>query len=72
MPRRKGSPPSPAAARIVQARFANLRKATAKLLKLGALVRVSVRRVKFAMASGCPWQNEWALAHARLRNAAAA
>src|SRR5829696_4746343 len=31
-----------------------------KLLKLGALVRVSVRRVKFAMASGCPWQNEWA------------
>ena len=25
-----------------------------KLLKLGALVRVSVRRVKFAMASGCP------------------
>ena len=43
-----------------------------KLLKLGALVRVSVRRVKFAMASGCPWQNEWALAHARLRNAAAA
>ena len=43
-----------------------------KLLKLGALVHVSVRRVKFAMASGCPWQNEWALAHARLRNAAAA
>jgi len=42
-----------------------------KLLKLGALVRVSVRRVKFAMASGCPWQTEWALAHARLRHAAA-
>ena len=42
-----------------------------KLLKIGALVRVSVRRIKFAMASGCPWQNEWALAHARLRNAAA-
>ena len=42
-----------------------------KLLKLGALVRISVRRVKFAMASGCPWQNEWALAHARLCNAAA-
>ncbi len=41
-----------------------------KLLKIGALVRISVRRVKFAMASGCPWQNEWALAHARLRNAA--
>ncbi len=42
-----------------------------KLLKIGALVRISVRRVKFAMASGCPWQNEWALAHARLRHAAA-
>ena len=42
-----------------------------KLLKLGALVRISVRRVRFAMASGCPWQAEWVLAHARLRNAAA-
>jgi Transposase DDE domain group 1 len=42
-----------------------------KLLKIGALVRVSVRRIKFAMASGCPWQREWALVHARLRNAAA-
>jgi hypothetical protein len=42
-----------------------------KLLKIGALVRTSVRRVKFAMTSACPWQNEWALAHARLRNAAA-
>ena len=41
-----------------------------KLLKIGALVRISVRRVKFAMASGCPWQAEWALAHARLQNAA--
>jgi Transposase DDE domain group 1 len=27
-----------------------------KLLKLGALVRVSVRRIKLAMASACPWQ----------------
>jgi hypothetical protein len=42
-----------------------------KLLKIGALVRISVRRIKFAMASGCPWQPEWALAHARLRHAAA-
>ncbi len=42
-----------------------------KLLKIGALVRITVRRVKFAMASGCPWQAEWALAHARLRHAAA-
>jgi hypothetical protein len=42
-----------------------------KLLKLGALVRVSVRRIKIAMASACPWQGEFALAHARLRNAIA-
>jgi hypothetical protein len=42
-----------------------------RLLKLGALVRISVRRIKFAIASACPWQNEFALAHARLRTAAA-
>jgi len=42
-----------------------------KLLKLGALVRLSVRRIKVAMASACPWQDEFALAHARLRSAAA-
>src|SRR5271168_917659 len=42
-----------------------------KLLKLGALVRISVRRIKLAMASACPYQNEFSLAHARLRNAAA-
>jgi len=37
-----------------------------KLLKIGALVTISVRRVKIAMASGYPWQAEWAAAHARL------
>jgi hypothetical protein len=42
-----------------------------KLLKLGALVRVSVRRIKIAMASACPWQDAFALAQARLRNAIA-
>jgi hypothetical protein len=42
-----------------------------KLLKIGALVRISVRRVSVAMASACPWQQEFALAHAMLRNAAA-
>ena len=42
-----------------------------KLLKLGALVRVSVRRIKIAMASACPWQDEFALVHARLSNAIA-
>ncbi|MFQ5566891.1 MAG: IS1380 family transposase [Paracoccaceae bacterium] len=42
-----------------------------KLLKIGAQVRLSVRRVKIAMASAYPWQQEWALAHARLSAAAA-
>jgi len=41
------------------------------LLKVGALVRKSIRRLKVAMASACPWQHEWALAHARLTAAAA-
>jgi hypothetical protein len=43
-----------------------------RLLKIGALVRVSVRRITVAMASGCPYQPEYARAHARLRRAAAA
>jgi hypothetical protein len=42
-----------------------------KLLKIGALVRTSVRRITFAMASGCPDQRDFALAHAALTNAAA-
>ena len=41
-----------------------------KLLKIGALVRVSVRRIKIAMTSACPHQNEFALAHLRLTTAA--
>jgi len=41
-----------------------------KLLKIGALVKTSVRRIKLAMASAYPWQPEWALAHARLCNVA--
>jgi len=35
------------------------------------VVKVSVRRIKFAMASAYPWHDEWALAHARLSAAAA-
>jgi len=42
------------------------------LLKPGALVRISVRRIKVAMASACPYQHEFSLAYARLRNAVAA
>jgi hypothetical protein len=41
-----------------------------KLLKIGALVRVSVRRIKVAMASGCPAAQVWGLAAARLGAAA--
>jgi hypothetical protein len=41
-----------------------------KLLKIGALVRISVRRVKFAMASAYPYRDAFARAHARLANAA--
>jgi hypothetical protein len=37
-----------------------------KLLKLGAKVTVSVRRVKVALASACPYRTEFALAHLRL------
>jgi hypothetical protein len=42
-----------------------------KLLKIGAQVTISVRRVKIALASSYPWQETFALAHARLRRAAA-
>ena len=41
-----------------------------KLLKIGALVRTSFRRIKFAMASGCPYERDFALAHAQLINVA--
>jgi Transposase DDE domain group 1 len=40
-----------------------------KLLKIGAQVRVSVRRIKVAMASGSPYGPEYALAHAYLSRA---
>jgi hypothetical protein len=40
-----------------------------KLLKIGALVRTSVRRITFAMASGYPYQRDFARAHAQLINA---
>jgi len=41
-----------------------------KLLKIGALVTTSVRRVKIAMASGCPYRSEFATAYTRLTAAA--
>ena len=38
-----------------------------KLLKIGARVKVSVRRIHISMASGHPFQQAWQLAQARLR-----
>jgi hypothetical protein len=43
-----------------------------KLLKIGALVRISVRRIKIAMASGCPAAPAWCDAAVRLNAAASA
>jgi len=40
-----------------------------KMLKIGSLVRVGVRRIKVAMASACPYAHEFALTHARIRAA---
>ena len=41
-----------------------------KLLKIGALVRTSVRRIKLAMPSAFPYQHEYHAAHAALTAAA--
>jgi len=40
------------------------------LLKIGAVLTTSVRRIKIAMASGCPYQDEFRQAHALLAAAA--
>jgi hypothetical protein len=37
-----------------------------KLFKIGAIVTISVRRIKFAMASGCPYKAIFATAHGAL------
>ncbi len=41
-----------------------------KLLKIGALVRISVRRIKLAMPSASPYQAEYQAAHAALTTSA--
>jgi len=43
-----------------------------KFLKIGARVRISVRRIKIAMASGCPIATTWGRAAVRLAAAARA
>jgi hypothetical protein len=40
------------------------------LIKIGALVTTSARRIKFAMASGCPYQDDFRQAHVFLTAAA--
>ena len=58
---------------LAHTRFAEATCGTLRLalLRIGALVRRSVRRIKIAMASAHPHQDEFALAHARLTGAAA-
>ena len=63
------------ALRRIGLRFTQFANATCgtirlKLLKIGALVTISVRRVRIAMASAYPWRDEWELAHHYLRTAA--
>ena len=41
-----------------------------RLLKIGARVTVSVRRVKIALATSCPWRDLFNTAHQRLTRAA--
>ena len=55
-----------------QTRFAkaSCRSIRLALLKIGALVTTSARRIKFAMASGCPYQDDFRAAHALLTAAA--
>lgn len=53
--------------RLAQATCGTIRL---KLLKIGAQVRISVRRIKIAMASACPYADEFAMAHARICAAA--
>jgi hypothetical protein len=63
------------ALRRIALRFTQFADATCgtirlKLLKIGAQVRRSVRRIKVAMASACPFQTEYHLAHLYLQRAA--
>ena len=64
------------ALRRIALRFTQFADATCgtirlRLLKIGAQVRRSVRRIKVAMASACPFQTEYHLAYLYLQRAAA-
>jgi hypothetical protein len=52
-----------AATELANATAATIRS---KLFKIGALVTISVRRVRFALASGCPYKAIFAIAHRAL------
>ena len=56
---------------LADTRFARATCGTIRtaLLKIGAQVTLSVRRVRVAMASAFPWQAEFAAAHRQLRTA---
>ena len=62
------APPGAAVHAIAKATCGTIR---VKLLKIGALVRTSVRRITLAMASSYPYQRDFAVAHAELTNATA-
>ncbi|MGH6884274.1 MAG: IS1380 family transposase, partial [Hypericibacter sp.] len=57
---------------LQQTRFAKASCGSIRLalLKIGALVTTSVRRIKFAMASGCPYQDDFRRAYSLLTAAA--
>jgi hypothetical protein len=56
---------------LCKTRLANATCGTIRLtlLKIGALVRISVRRIKIAMNSACPYRQEFEIAHALLSQA---
>ena len=56
---------------LQQTRFARASCGSIRLalLKIGAVITTSVRRIRIAMASGCPYQHEFRKAHARLEAA---
>jgi hypothetical protein len=49
--------------RFAQASCGSIRLA---LLKIGALITITVRRIKFALASGCPYQDDFRQAYVLL------
>ena len=57
---------------LAKTRFADATCGTIrlKILKIGALIRVSVRRIKFSMASAFPYTDVFATAWAALDKAA--